>query len=150
VTVSAESLTGVGFSVSGAVFPVTLDPTIAITVQVQFNPTVAGSASGTLQFSSNSTSGATSTVNLSGNGTALQHKVSLNWVAPASSSVGGYNIYRATGSNSTYQLLSSSSSTSYVDSSVQANTGYSYYVTSVASAGSESAPSNQVTVTVPK
>jgi fibronectin type 3 domain-containing protein len=152
VTVSAATLTGAGFTFSGATFPVTLNPTIAITVQVQYNPTAAGASSGTLTFTSNSTSGSTSVVSLTGTGTAVQHQVSLNWTAPTNSpvQVADYNIYRATGTSSSYQLVNSSSNTSYVDPTVQANTAYSYYVTGVSGTGTESSPSNQVSVTVPK
>ena len=151
VTVSAASLTGTGFSFSGATFPVTLIPTIAITIQVTFDPTTTGAASGSLTFSSNSSTGSTSLVNLSGNGTTVQHQVSLSWSAPVNSPVpvSEYNIYRATGSSTSYQLLTSTSNTTYVDSAVQANTAYAYYVTSVASSGTESTPSNAVAVSVP-
>jgi hypothetical protein len=152
VTVSAASLTGAGFTFSGATFPVTLNPNIAITIQVQFDPTILGTASGTLTFTSNSSTGGTSVVNLSGNGTAVQHHASLSWTAPVNSpvQVTDYNIYRATGSSSSYQLVNSSSTTSYVDSSVTANTAYTYYITSVSSTGTESTPSNKVTVTIPQ
>jgi hypothetical protein len=152
VTVSAASMTGAGFTFSGATFPVTLNPTIAITIQVQFDPTAAGAASGTLKFTSNSTTGTTSTVSLSGNGTAVAHKVSLSWSAPVNSPVPvtDYNIYRAIGGSTSFALLSSADTqTSYVDQSVVASTNYTYYVTSVDSAGAESVPSNQVTVTIP-
>lgn len=151
VTVSAAKLTGAGFSFSGATFPVTLNPNIAITVQVQFDPTAVGTASGALTFSSNSSTGSTSAVNLSGTGTSVQHQVSLSWVAPANSPdpVTGYHVYRATGTSTSYQQMASSSSTAYVDLSVQANMAYSYYVTSVDSNGNESTPSNYATVTVP-
>jgi fibronectin type 3 domain-containing protein len=112
---------------------------------------VIGTATGTLKFSSNSTTGSTSTVNLSGVGTTAQHQVSLSWAAPANSPVPvvDYNVYRATGTSSSYQLLNSASTTSYVDLSVSANTTYSYYVTSMGNTGAESIPSNHVTVTVP-
>ncbi len=151
VPVSSTSLTGAGFTYSGATFPVTLNPGIEVSVQVKFDPTAVGAASGTLTFRSNSTTGSTSVVNLSGTGTAAQHRVSLIWSAPPNSPVPvmEYSVYRATGSSSSYQLIDSTSSTSYVDLSVQANTVYTYYVTSVASAGTQSSPSNQVTVTVP-
>ena len=151
VTISAASLTGAGFTFSGATFPVTLNPTIAITIQVQFNPTVVGAASGALTFTSNSTSGSTSVVSLTGNGTPVQHHVNLSWAAPVSSpvQVTGYNIYRASGSSSSFQLLNSSSSTSYLDLQVVSGTAYSYYVTSTDSAGTESVASNQITVTIP-
>jgi fibronectin type 3 domain-containing protein len=63
----------------------------------------------------------------------------------------GYDIYRATGSSSTYQLLNSSidTQTTYVDSTVQSGTAYTYYVESVDSSGVQSAPSSPVGVTIP-
>ena len=151
VTVSAANLAGSGFTYSGATFPVTLNPTIAITIQVHFDPTAAGATSGTLMFTSNSTTGTTSTVNLSGTGTAVQHQVSLGWAAPTNSPVPvtKYDIYRGTGSSPSFQLLSSSTTTAYVDLTVTAGATYTYYVTSVDSAGTESTPSNQVIVTIP-
>jgi fibronectin type 3 domain-containing protein len=64
--------------------------------------------------------------------------------------VATYNVYRAAGGSSTYQLVASSNTSSaYVDNSVATNTTYAYYVTSVASDGSESVPSNTTSVTVP-
>ena len=153
VTVSAASIAGAGFSFSGATFPVTLNPNIAVKVQVQFDPTSAGTVSGKLSISSNSTSGSTSVVNLSGIGTSVQHEVSLIWVAPTKSPVpvSGYNIYRATGNSTSFLRLDASedTQTDYVDTNVVARTTYSYYVTSVDSKGIESGPSNQVTFTVP-
>jgi Abnormal spindle-like microcephaly-assoc'd, ASPM-SPD-2-Hydin/Fibronectin type III domain len=153
VTVSAASLTGAGFTISGATFPVTLNPTVAIKVTVQFNPTVAGTASGTLTFTSNSSTGSTSVVVLSGSGTAVQHQVTLSWAAPASSPapVTGYNVYRAAAGATSYQRVNASadSQTRYVDTNVASKSSYSYYVKSVDSAGAESAPSNAISVTVP-
>ena len=153
VTVSAASIAGAGFSFSGATFPITLNPNIAVKVQVQFDPTSAGTASGKFLISSNSTSGSTSIVNLSGTGTSVQHEVSLIWAAPTNSPVpvSGYNIYRATGNGTSFLRLDASedTQTDYVDTNVLAGTTYSYYVTSVDSKGIESGPSNQVTVTVP-
>jgi hypothetical protein len=80
-------------------------------------------------------------------------QVNLSWDQPASSPdpVAGYNIYRATGSSSVFQLLNSSAvtSTTYVDSTVQSGTTYSYYVKSADAAGMQSVPSNQSSVTIP-
>jgi len=132
---------------------VTLNPTIAITLQVKFDPTAMGTTSGTLRFSSNSSSGGTSAVSLSGTGTAAHHQVSLSWAAPQKSpvSVAGYNIYRATGGSTSYHLLNASEDgqTSYIDTTVLSSTTYTYYVTSVDRKGTQSLPSNKVIVTVP-
>ncbi len=152
VTVNGESVTGAGFTVSGATFPVTLNPTISIALQVHFDPAALGSAKGQIKFASNSSSGSATLVALNGNGTAVQHEVNLTWGPPSNSPVpvNSYNVYRSTGTSS-YLLVDSqaSTNTTYVDSSVQASTTYAYYVKSVDSAGVESVPSNQVTVTIP-
>ena len=40
VTVNSGTLTGAGFTMSGATFPVTLNPGQTVTLTVQFDPTV--------------------------------------------------------------------------------------------------------------
>jgi fibronectin type 3 domain-containing protein len=132
---------------------VTLQPSIAITIQVKFDPAAVGAAAGKLTFTSTSRLGSTSAATLSGTGTAVGHQVALTWVAPTNSpvSVSGYYIWRATGASTSFQQLNASedSQTSYVDTSVTSGTTYKYYVTSVDSQGTQSSPSNAVTVTVP-
>lgn len=153
VTVSSTTLSGAGFTFSGATFPVTLNPATAISITIQFDPSAVGAASGTLTFTSDSTAGATRVVNLSGNGATIQHYVDLSWNAPASSPalVSGYNIYRATGSSENYELLNSLAEfqTTYLDVAVVSGMAYKYCVKSVDAAGTESVPSNQVTITIP-
>jgi fibronectin type 3 domain-containing protein len=130
-----------------------LNPSIAITVLVQFDPTVVGAASGTLTFKSNSTSAATSTIALSGTGATAQHEVSLTWSAPAKSPIpiAEYRVYRTMSAGSSFHLLSSvaENQTNYVDLTVAAGDTYTYYVTSVDDAGTESVPSNRAIVIVP-
>ncbi len=154
VTVSAASITGTGFTFTGATFPVTLNSNVAVTIQVKFDPTVTGAASGKLTFTSNSTKGSTSTVTLTGNGASAQHQVTLSWTAPTSSpvQVSGYHIYRAAGGSTSFKLVTPSinSQVTYVDQTVASSTTYAYYVTSVDSTGAESAPSNQITMTIPQ
>ena len=151
VTVSAFTLTGVGFTVSGATLPVTLNPGVAITVHVQFNPTIAGAATGKLTLATNSSTGSSLSIALNATGSTAVHKVTLTWAAPGTSPapVTSYNVYRASGSTTSFQLLHGASLTNYVDQSVQSGTNYSYYVKSVDAGGNESSPSNQVAVTVP-
>lgn len=149
VTVSAATASGTGFTVSGATFPLTLNPSQTATLSVQFKPTATGADTGKLTISSSASSSAV--VALSGTGVPMA--VDLSWNAPSGSttSITGYNIYRATGTSSSYQKLNSSvnSPASYMDASVKANTSYQYYVTSVDSSGTESTPSNTATVAVP-
>ena len=70
VTINSAALTGAGFTVSGATLPVTLNPNQSVTLNVQFDPTAAGPATGQLTIQSNSATNGTAVVNLSGTGTA--------------------------------------------------------------------------------
>jgi hypothetical protein len=152
VTVSSAAITGPGFTILGGSFPVTLNPTQTLTLQLQFDPSTAGTLTGQLTISSNSTTGSSVVVSLSGTGTAVAHEVDLSWNAPVSSPdpVAGYNIYRSTGSGS-FMLVNSSPDTAvvYVDNAVVSGTSYRYQVTSVDNGGVESVPSNQIMVTIP-
>jgi hypothetical protein len=152
VTVNSVSIAGAGFTTVGGSFPITLNPNQSTTLQVQFKPTTAGSVTGNLTINSNSASGGTAVVSLGGTGTAVSHEVNLTWNAPSSSSdpVAGYHVYRSTGSGAA-QLINSSidAQTAYVDSAVVSGTTYSYIVKSVDNNGVESAPSNEITATIP-
>jgi hypothetical protein len=152
VTVNSAAITGAAFTIIGGSFPVTLNPTQALIMQIQFEPTAAGAVTGQMTISSNSTGGSTAIVALNGTGTAVAHEVDLSWDAPTSSPepVAGYNIYRATGTGS-FALINSSpdSAATYVDGTVVSGTEYSYEVKSVDSSGVESVASNQITVTIP-
>ena len=152
VTVSAAVLTGSGFSMSGAAFPVTLNPGQSVTLALEFIPTLAGAASGQITITSNATSGGTLVIPLSGTG-AVPYEVNLTWDAPASSAdaVAGYNVYRSLSGTSSYQLLNTAvtAATSFTDTTVDNGQSYVYYVTSVDSSGVESTPSNAFDVTIP-
>jgi Abnormal spindle-like microcephaly-assoc'd, ASPM-SPD-2-Hydin len=155
LTISAGGLTGTGFSMSGISYPLTLSPGQTAQLQIEFDPTAAGAASGKVTLTSNCSTGTASTISLSGTGgtATTSYQVSLSWSAPGSSPVGvtGYNIHRATGSSASYQLINSSAnaSTSYTDPTVASSTSYSYYVESVDAAGGQSIPSNSYAVSVP-
>jgi hypothetical protein len=152
VTINSGAIAGVGFAILGGSFPVTLNPSQTLTLQLQFDPTTAGALTGQLTISSNSTAGSTAVVGLSGTGAAVAHNVALNWNAPVSSPdpVAGYNIYRATG-NGSFVLINSSpdSNVAYTDAAVTSGVAYSYQVKSVDFSGVESVPSSPVTVTIP-
>jgi len=151
VTVQTATLTGAGFSLSATTLPMTLNPGQALTLAVQFNPAATGAATGQLTIVSDSSIGATAVIRLSGTG--APHEVDLSWIAPSSSldPIAGYNVYRAPGGTSGFQLLNSSdiTETAYADSAVQSGQGYSYFVTSVDNSGTESVPSNTISVTIP-
>jgi hypothetical protein len=151
VTVSSAAASGTGFTVSGATFPLTLNPNQSATLSVQFDPTATGADTGKLTIVSNSSSNSNAVVSLSGTGVPTAVDLSWNTPSGATDTIAGYNIYRATGSSSSFQKLNSSvnSSDSFMDGSVQSSTTYQYYVTSVDSSGAESTPSNTATVAIP-
>jgi hypothetical protein len=78
VTVNSAAITGAGFTIVAASFPVTLNQTQSVTLQVQFDPTATGTASGQIAISSNSTTGSTTSVALSGTGTAANPQLSMS------------------------------------------------------------------------
>ena len=151
LTINSAKISGTGFTMSGAAFPVTLIPPLGITLQVQFSPTAGIPALGTVTISSTDPTNPSTVVGLSGTG---QYVVNLRWDAPVDSPdpVARYDIYRSTGNSSSYELLNSipNNQTTYVDSSVQSGTTYNYYVTSVDRSGAQSGPSNTVTVPIPQ
>jgi hypothetical protein len=69
VSVSAATIGGTGFSVSGASFPLTLNPGQTLALSVQFHPTNSGSVTGQLTINSNSSTNPTAAISLSGTGT---------------------------------------------------------------------------------
>jgi hypothetical protein len=83
-------------------------------------------------------------------GQSAPYSVSLSW-NPSSSSVIGYNLYRATQSGGPYAKLNPSvlSNTAYTDSSIQSGTTYYYVSTSINGSDEESAYSNQAAATIP-
>ncbi len=157
VTINSAILSGTGFTMSGATFPVTLNPNSALTLDLNFDPQTVGAVTGQLTVDSNASTNTSALVGLSGTGVSgsgsASHQVTLSWDAPSSSSdsVVGYDVYRATGGSSAYQLLNSlaGTQTTYIDTNVQANAIYVYYVTSVDSSRVQSPSSNLVTATIP-
>ena len=152
VTVNSASITGTGFTIVGGSFPVTLNPSQIATITVQFKPASTGSDTGQVTITSNSTSGSSPIIALTGTGTAVSYSVNLSWDEPTNSPdpVAGYNIYRSVGTGA-FQLINSSpdGGTTYVDNAVANGTTYNYLAKSVDSAGVESTASNEITVTIP-
>ena len=70
LTVNSASITGAGFSIVSGSLPATLSAGQSMALTVQFNPTTTGALSGQLTISSNSSTGSTSAVALSGTGAA--------------------------------------------------------------------------------
>ena len=156
VTVSSVTISGTGFTFSGASFPLTLNsasPTVSLSVD--FAPTISGPATGQLTVISNSSTNGTADIALTGTGVSgTAYEVDLTWDAPLTSldPVAGYNIYRSPSGSSTYTLMGSvnSSTLAYTDNNnIQDGQTYDYIVESVDSSGNESVPSNMASVTIP-
>jgi hypothetical protein len=150
VTVSNVTISGAGYAASGVSSGQILTPGQTATLNVTFAPAGTGLISGSVTVASDATN-SPETISLSGSGSQLvTPTVALSW-NPSASAVAGYNVYRSQTSGGPYTKLDSSIVTadSYTDSSVQAGLTYYYVVTSVTSAGVESADSTQTSATVP-
>jgi len=148
LSVNSASVSGTGFALSHASFPITLNPGQSTTLQLQFDPTTAGNFTGQLTVSS---SASTKTIPLTGVGAS--HQVELSWIAPSSTSdpIIGYNVYRSPSTSTSYVRLNGGTdyTTGYTDGTVQSGSSYKYIVKSVDSAGVESPASNATTIAVP-
>ena len=150
VTVSGATLDGAVFSLVNVNFPFTVAANTAASVTVSYTPTSTNGDSGGVSFTSDAVN-SPAVVGLSGTGIAPpQHSVTLSWTAPGAPVV-GYNIYRSTQTSGPFTKLNSSvnTPTGYTDLAVQAGATYYYQVTSVDSNSVESAPSSQVSATIP-
>jgi hypothetical protein len=149
LTLSSVGSSSSAFTVAGLTLPVTLAAGQSVPFTVTFAPTAAGSASANISFiASNSTSASESAT---GSGATIAHRVDLSWNASTSSSVAGYNVYRATSATGSYSRINSvlDASMSYSDTTVQSGQTYYYATTAVDSSGTESTYSNKVQVAVP-
>jgi hypothetical protein len=150
IQISQISISGTGFSLSGASVPVTLAPSQKLTFSVIFSPTTAGGASGSVTVSSNA-AGSPATIALAGIGVAATpHTVSLSWTA-STSTVSGYNVYRSTTSGGGYSKVNGGlvGGVNYTDSTVQNGVNYYYVTTAVDSSGNESTYSNEASANIP-
>jgi hypothetical protein len=151
VAISGMSVSGAAYSIVSGGGAVTLSPNQSNSVSVQFSPTAAGTANGSVNIVSNAT-GSASSVSLSGTGVApaVPHSVDLNWGA-STSSVAGYNVYRSSVSGSSYVKVNGSlvGGVGYADSSVQSGHAYYYVATAVDANGNESVYSNEVVAVIP-
>ena len=70
VTINGETITGTGFTLPGAALPSTLSPGQQVILNIEFDPTAVGPATGQLTIASTSSTNNTASVSLSGTGTA--------------------------------------------------------------------------------
>ena len=142
VTINGAALTGTGFTVSGITFPATLNPGQAATLNVEFEPTAAGAATGQLTITSNSSTGSSTVISLSGAGTAVPAALSALSCSSGVMTGSGTDACRVTltasaPSSGLIVNLSSSSSAVTVPSTVTvpagaASAGFTATVSSVA------------------
>ena len=150
VSISNVTLSGAGLSIQGVSSGLILAAGNSALLNVTFAPSASGILNGSVTITSNATN---STVTISLLGTAVQaasHSATLT-LAPNSSNVVGYNVYRSSVSNGPYAKLNSPpfTSTTYTDSTVVPSQTYYYVATAVDSAGNETAYSNQMSATIP-
>jgi fibronectin type 3 domain-containing protein len=129
----------------------TLTPNQSANVYINFIPTAAGTASGTVSIASNAVNSMVQ-VTITGVGITSQgttHSVELSWT-PSSSTVVGYFIYRSNVTGGPYTKLNATAdpNSNYTDTGLPSGT-YFYVVTAVDSNNVESGYSNEVQVIIP-
>ena len=151
VTVTSIAVSGSEFTISAPTLPLTLQPQASGQIQVSFDPTIAGAATGSVTVVSNALTSPVQTVACSA--TAVNGQVALTWNAPTGGTdpVVGYNVYRAPSGSSVFVQINPTivTVTTFTDSTVTAGQTYQYYVVSLDAAGAMSVPSNTATVAVP-
>lgn len=151
VKVMSANWSGEGYSISGIVFPVTVNAGQSVSFKVSFAPPRAGSSAGNISFVSDATNSPHGEkFSGSGAGQSRGHSVTLSWRATGSATI-GYNIYRGVSPKGPYAKMNTAPhpASSYTDASVQPGQTYIYMTTSVDKKGRESKFSNQVQVTLP-
>jgi len=148
VTVSSTSSSNAQFALGGLTLPVTIAAGQNLPFSVTFAPTAPGTASATISVFTASGSAAASAT---GVGATLQHSVALSWNPSPTTSVSGYNVYRATSAAGPYSKINPSLNASlyFSDGTVQSGQTYYYATTAVDATGIESPYSNQVQAIVP-
>jgi putative cofactor-binding repeat protein len=149
VTISGISVSGAGLSASGVPSGAILAAGEVATLNVVFAPSGSGLVTGSVSIYSDA-AGSPLSIPVSGTGITAPHLVTVTW-NPSTSTVFGYNVYRATNQFGYYSKLNSTPITTaqYTDLAVQPGQTYFYWVTSVDANTSESTLSNPASVTVP-
>lgn len=74
--------------------------------------------------------------------------VVLNWQASTEEDFKEYRVYRSTSSGTGYELLTTTTATSYTDATTEGDSTYYYVVTALDYSGNESAYSNEISLTI--
>jgi hypothetical protein len=150
IVVSSAGWNGLGYSLSGITFPVTVAAGQSLPFTVTFAPQASGLSTGGVSFVSNASNSPT---NASFAGTGIQpvqHSVSLSWNASQSPIV-GYYVYRSTQSGSYTTPLNQTpqAGLTYNDTSVSSGATYYYVTTAVDSNNQQSTYSNEAVAVIP-
>jgi hypothetical protein len=150
LSISQDSMSGSGFTLSGMALPVTLSAGQSASFSVAFAPTASSSYSGTVTVTSNAVNSPT-TITLAGSGAApVTHAANLSWT-PSSSTFAGFDVYRSNVSGGPYSKINPTmvSSTSFSDTNVVVGQTYYYVATEFDSSGNQSAYSNETSALIP-
>jgi hypothetical protein len=149
ITISNVTISGPGFTASGVSTGLIMTAGQTATLNVTFAPAATGSVTGSVLVASNA-SNSPASITLSGTGVQPVHLATLTWTE-STSTVIGYNVYRATVSGGPYTKINSSldATTNFTDTTVQAGQTYYWVVTAVNSSNVESSYSNEVAATIP-
>lgn len=150
ITISNVSIAGPGVAASGISTGQVLSGGQAVSLQVTFTPSAAGTLTGSSVKVTSTALNSPATVAISGAGVqATAHSVALSW-APETF-IAGYNVYRSTISGGSLTKLNSAlvSAADFVDTAVSSGQTYYYAVTAVDASNTESAFSTEVTAAIP-
>ena len=116
-SISSVSAQGTGFSVSGVTTPATLNPSQSLTLSVQFAPSAAGSATGSVTVLSDAVN---STLAIPLSGTGVQPGLTIT---PASANFGSVTV--GSPSTQTFQMSNSGTSTLSISQVSATGSGFS-------------------------
>jgi hypothetical protein len=118
LTITAATVTGAGFSISGLTLPLTLAPTQATSFTVKFAPTAAGGSNGTVSLT---VTGISNTVDFAVSGTGASAAV----VTPTLASITFTNITTGQTSSQTETLTNTGGVNTMVSAATASGTGFS-------------------------
>jgi hypothetical protein len=123
VAISAHSITGTGFTLTGWSAPASMAPGQTTSFTVTFAPTTAGSATGSVSITSNAP-GSPLPINLSGSGTATQATMTIS---PSPVAFG--NVAVGSNSSQTVTLTNTGNATLNITAATVSGTGFTTSLT---------------------
>jgi Abnormal spindle-like microcephaly-assoc'd, ASPM-SPD-2-Hydin/Protein of unknown function (DUF1573) len=123
VSITAHSITGTGFTLTGWTAPASLTPGQTTSFTVTFAPTTAGSKTGSVSITSNAP-GSPLVINLTGSGTASQAAMTIN-----PSPVAFNNINVGSNSTQTVTLTNTGNAALNISAATISGTGYTMNLT---------------------